>query len=159
MASVKQAFNTAATFTCTLASLANSTSGVGRQSTVVDNSAGLYQDALVTLKIKTGASGVSSTGFIAVYAFGTTDGGTTYTDNAGASDAALTISASRLIGTFPAVANATTYVSQQMSVAAAFGGTLPAKWGIVVVNSSNAALDTTEGNHAKQYQEVYSTVA
>ena len=159
MASVKQAFNTAATFTCTLASLASSTAGVGRQSTVIDNSTNLFDDALVTIKVKTGATGVSATGFIAVYAFGTTDGGTTYTDSAGATDAALTVSASRLIGTFPAIANATTYVSQQMSVAAAFGGILPAKWGIVVVNSSGAALDATEGNHAKQYQEVYFTVA
>ena len=159
MANVKQAFNTAATFTCSLASLANSTAGVGRQSTVIDNSSGLYVDALVTIKIKTGGSGTSATGFITVYAFGTTDGGTTYTDNAGASDAGLTVSASRVIGTFPAVANATTYVSQQMSVAAAFGGKLPAKWGIVVVNSSGGTLDTTEGNHAKQYQEVYYTVA
>lgn len=158
MATIKETFNTAGTFTCTLASLANSTAGVGRQSTVIDNSSGLYLDALVTVKIKTNAAGTSATGFISVYAFGTTDGGTTYTDNAGAADAGLTISAARMIGAFPAVANATTYVSQQMSVAQAFGGILPAKWGIVVVNSSGAALDATEGSHAKQYQEVYATV-
>ena len=121
MSNVKQAFNTAATFTCTLASLANSTAGVGRQSTVIDNSANLFMDAIVTIKIKTGASGTAANGFISVYAFGTTDGGTTYTDGFGASDAAATVSAARLIGTFPAVANATTYISQQMSVAAAFG--------------------------------------
>jgi len=159
MASFKRAFNTAASFTCTLASLASSTSGVGRQSTIIDNSTGLYIDALVMIKVKTGASGVSATGYIDVYAIGTVDGGTTYTDGAGASDAGLTVVAARKLGSFPAVANATTYTSQVMSVAQAFGGVLPAKWGIVVVNVSGAALDATEGNHAKLYQEVYATVA
>ena len=158
MANIKEATNTAATFTCTLASLANSTAGVGRQSTVIDNSTNLFTNALVMVKVKTGASGVSATGFISVYAFGTVDGGTTYTDGAGASDAGITVSAMRLIGTFPAVANATTYTSQLMSVESAFSGVLPAKWGIVVVNSSGSALDGTEGNHAKLYQELYATV-
>lgn len=111
------------------------------------------------IKVKTGASGVSATGYIDVYAIGTVDGGTTYTDGAGASDAGLTVVAARKLGSFPAVANATTYTSQVMSVAQAFGGVLPAKWGIVVVNVSGAALDATEGNHAKLYQEVYATVA
>lgn len=156
MASVKLAFNTAGTFTCTLASLA---SGSARGSTAVDNSSGLYIDALVTIKYKTGASGTSSTGYVAVYAYGTTDGGTTYTDGFAGTDGAFTVSAARLIGTFPAVANATTYTSQQMSVAQAFGGVLPAKWGIVISNQTGSAADATEGSHAKQYQEVYATVA
>ena len=156
MASIKEGFNTAATFTCTLASLTNTSA---RQSTVIDNSSGLYLDALVQIKIKTGASSTSASGSIAVYAFGTVDGGTTYTDGAGASDAAVTPLAMHLIGIFPAVANATTYISQVMSVAAGFGGVLPTKWGIAVQNNSGGTLDSTEGNHAKLYQEVYSTVA
>lgn len=156
MSSVKEAFNTAGTFTCTLASLAD---GSARGSTAVDNSSGLYLDAGVVVQVKTGASGVSSTGFITVYAYGSVDGGTTYTDGFGGTDGAATPSAMKLIGSFPAVANATTYVGQVMSVAAAFGGILPSHWGIVIENNSGAALDSTEGNHAKQYQELYSTVA
>lgn len=160
MASIKQAFNTAGqNFTITLAGLASSMVGVGRQSSIVDNSANLFLDALVQIIIKTGASGVSATGFISVYAFGTVDNGTNYTDGAGAIDAGITVSAARLIGTFPAIANSTTYKSQLMNVAKAFGGILPAKWGIIVVNSSGAALDATEANHSKLYQEVYATAA
>jgi hypothetical protein len=37
-----------------------------------------------------------------------------------------------------------------MSVAQAFGGSLPTKWGIVIVNRSNVALDTTGNSAAYQ---------
>lgn len=156
MASIKEALNTAGTLTCTLASLASASA---RGSTAIDNSSGLYLDAGVMVKIKTGASGVSASGFVSVYAYGTVDGGTTYTDGFAGTDGAFTVSAVKLIGTFPAIANATTYTSQVMSVAAAFGGILPAKWGIVVQNNSGGAFDSTEGNHAKLYQELYATAA
>lgn len=156
MASIKEAVNTAGTFTITLASLTN---GSARQSTAIDNSSGLYEDAEVTVKIKTNAAGTSATGSIEVYAIGTVDGGTTYTDGGGASDAAITINAARLIGTFPAVANATTYIGGPYSVAKAFDGWLPTSWAIAVKNNSGATLDSTGGNHAAKYQEFYHTVA
>ena len=60
--------------TCTLASLAN---GSAREATVVDNSVNLYLDALVMLKVKSGAASTSSTGYVNVYAYGTVDGGST----------------------------------------------------------------------------------
>jgi hypothetical protein len=41
-----------------------------------------------------------------------------------------------------------------MSVAAAFGGVLPERWGIIVENKTGGALDSTEGNHAKLWQGV-----
>jgi hypothetical protein len=142
--------------TVTLASLANA---AARQSTVVDNTSFLYLDVLVQLVLKSGASGVSANGFVNVYAFGTVDAATpTYGESAGASDAAITLVAPtnlRLIGTVNVVANATTYKSNPMSVAAAFGGVLPEKWGIVIENQSGASLDSTEGNHKKIYQGVW----
>jgi hypothetical protein len=138
--------------TCTLASLA---SAAARASSVVDNTVNLFLDALVVLKVKTGATGVSTTGYVAVYAYGTVDGGTTYPEGITGTDGAVTLTVPtnlRLIGIINTVANATTYASEPMSVAAAFGGVLPDHWGIVVVNSSGAALDVTEANHAKLYQ-------
>lgn len=144
--------------TITLASLAND---AARESTVVDNSTNVFLDALVTLKVKSGASGTSTTGYVAVYAYGTSDGGTTYGDTATGSDAAITLTSPtnlRLIGMINVVANATTYKSNPMSVASAFGGALPEKWGIVVVNKSGGTLDGTEGNHAKFYQGVLAQV-
>ena len=74
--------------TCTVASLGNTSA---RVATAIDNTSNLFLDALVFLKVKTGASGVASTGQINVYAIGTVDGGTTYTENAGSSDAAVTL--------------------------------------------------------------------
>jgi hypothetical protein len=142
------------TITLTLASLANSSS---RASTVVDNSSNLFLDALVSLNIKTGASGTASTGYVSVYAYGTSDGGTNYTEGATGSDAAITLVSPTnlvLIGLINCVANATTYKSGPMSVARAFGGVLPEKWGLVVTNSTGGALDSTESNHLKIYQGV-----
>lgn len=142
----------------TLASLAN---GSARQSDAIDNSSNLFIDALVQFKIKTGASGVVSSGYINVYAFASNNGGTDYTENAGALDAAITLTVppnARLIGTISLVANATTYKGGPFSVAAAFGGILPQRWGIIIENKTGGALDATEGNHTKTYQGVYAQV-
>jgi len=140
--------------TCTLASLANNGQ---RQSTAIDNTSNLFLDALVSINIKTGASGTAATGQVNVYAFGTVDGGTNYTENAGATDAAITLTAPpnmRIIGVINAVANATTYKGGPFSVANAFNGVLPDHWGIVIENKTGGALDATEGNHFKAYQGI-----
>jgi hypothetical protein len=140
--------------TLTIASLANNGQ---RQSTSVDNSSNVFQDVLVFLKIKSAAASTSSTGYVNVYAYGTADGGTTYQDGAGASDAGITLTVPpnmRLIGVLNVVANAVTYTGL-FSIAAAFGGVMPEKWGIVIENKTGAALDATAGNHAAFYQGVY----
>jgi hypothetical protein len=41
-----------------------------------------------------------------------------------------------------------------MSVASVFGGVLPERWGIVVVNQSGGAFDTTVANHLKFFQGI-----
>lgn len=156
MGDIKQKFGTGnQSLTITIASLTN---GSARQSTEVDNSSNVYGDALVFLKIKTGASGTASTGFVSVYAFASVDGGTSRTENAGASDAAITPTVPtnlRSIGIINCVANATTYYGGPMSVAAAFGGVMPERWGIVIKNETGGTLDTTGGNHAAIWQGVY----
>ena len=142
--------------TCTVASLGNTSA---RVATAIDNTSNLFLDALVFLKLKTGASGVASTGQINVYAIGMVDGGTTYTENAGSTDAAVTLTSppnARLIGVINAVANATTYYGGPFSVAQAFGGNLPDHWSIIVENQTGAALDSTPGNHFIKYQGVES---
>jgi hypothetical protein len=142
--------------TITLAGLATA---AARASTAIDNATNKHQDALVMLKVKTNAAGVVATGYVEVLAYGTVDGGTTYTEGATGSDAGITLSAptnARTIGIMNANAVATTYSAGPWSVAAAFGGTLPEKWGIIVRNQTGAALDATEGNHAKLYQGVES---
>ncbi len=155
MATFEALFGAASNFTLTLASLADSATAA-RQSTAVDNSSDLFLDALVLLKVKSGASAAGDEA-VYVYAFASVDDGTTYTEGAGASDAAITLtnpSNARLIGVIATPASGTTYIGGPFSVAAAFGGVLPKKWGIIVRNKSGAALDSTEGSHAKQWQGV-----
>lgn len=155
MANIKNAYGTQnQAFTITLNSLAN---GSYRQSTVVDNTSNNFLDYLVSLIIKSGASGVSSTGTIVVYAYATTDG-TNYTDGASGTDGAMTpTSPSNLIylGTINVVANAVTYYGGPFSIAAAFGGQIPEKFGIVVYNNTGAALNST--TNSANYQGVYAT--
>lgn len=159
MSTVKALFGTSnQAITVTLASLTN---GSARASTAIDNSANLFLDALVQMKIKTGGASTTAVGVVNVYAYGTSDGGTTYPEANGGTDGAVTLVVPtnlRLIGQINCVANATTYTSEPMSVAQAFGGILPQLWGIVVVNNTGGTLDATEGNHLKIYQGVQQQV-
>lgn len=153
---IKTAYgNNGTTITITLASLANN---AARASTAVDNTSDLFLDALLQLRIKTNAAGTSSTGTVEVYAYGSADNGSFYTEGATGTDAGITLTSptnARLIGVFNTPANATTYTTGPFSVAAAFSGVIPAKWGIIIVNKSGAALDATENSHQKVYQGVY----
>lgn len=153
MATVKQAFGTATAATITLASLADS---AGRASTAIDESTNLYVSADVRVKIKTGAAGVSATGYVAVYLVRSEDG-TNYDDGFAGTDAALTPVNSTLLGYLTANANATTY--QGVFDLQQLGITLPRKWAICVLNKTAAALDATAGNHEVKYTEKNFTVA
>ena len=142
------------TITITVSSLTNNSA---RESTAIDNSSNLYADALVFLKLKTGASGTAATGYCNVYAYGTANGGTNYTDNATGTDAGITLPSppnARIIGIVNMVANSTTYYGGPYSIAAAFNGVLPEKWGIIVENKTGGTLDTTAGNFTVVYQGV-----
>lgn len=160
MSSIKTAYGSNnQAITCTITSLANNGQ---RSSAAIDNTSNLFLDALVTVKIKTNASGTSASGYVAVYAYGTTDGGTTYGggESGMGTDAGVTLASPPnlvLLGIINAVANAVTYVRSGMSIAQAFGGVLPDHWGIVVDNRTAATLDASVGS--ANYQGVYNTVA
>lgn len=85
---IKAKFGTATAFTITLASLATSTTGVGRQTTLVDNSTTRYARVLVYGKIRQGTSPTGSKGVNVHLIRGD---GTRRSDAAGASDAAHTV--------------------------------------------------------------------
>ena len=153
MTDIKRKYGTSGqTLTITLASLGNNS---GRQSSQIDNTTDLFLDVLIMMAIKTGASGVTSSGIIEVRAFASVDGGTTRTDSAGSTDAAITVVNAPLLGVIQATANATTYKAGPWSLAQAFGGIVPHRWGIIVVNRTGGALDSTEGNHTKVYHGQY----
>ena len=144
MAEIKQKLAASVSLTLTLASLAN---GSGRCSAAVDNSSLDLISADITLKIKTGASGVSSSGYLDVYLVRSEDG-SNYDDSFAGSDAAFSPVNATQIGIISAVANATTYLAV---LSTELAGNPPRKFAIAAVNNSGAALDSTEGNHAKTY--------
>lgn len=142
---------------CTFTSLTNNSQ---RGSASIDNTSNDFLDSLVFVKVKSGSSSTSSTGTVNVYAYGSADGGTTYSDGLSGTDAAATLTNPpnvRLIGVINVVANSTTYEGGPFSVAAAFGGILPDHWGIVIENKSGGTLDASVGS--AWYQGVYATVA
>jgi hypothetical protein len=161
MASIKLAYDSSAALTITLASLASSATA-GRESTAIDNTSNLGEDALVFVKVKLQAGTPANDKAIYVYAYGSEDG-TNYTDPATGTDAAITLrdpTNLRLIGVINTPdSGALTYKSNPFSVAAAFGGILPRKWGIVIRNYTGIAFDATAGNHSITYTGVFHTVA
>lgn len=147
--------------TITLSSLAN---GSAREGVYVDNSSNLYLDALLQLKWKTGAASTSATGYVQVLAAGSVDTHSTFGGGLTGADAAITLVPSNAranlveIGRVQVAADATTYYSPTMSVAAAFDGKLPQYWTIVVINNGGGTSDTTSGNFSVLWQGVRAQV-
>jgi len=156
MSDLKQAFGASTAITITLNSLANA---AARESLVVDNTSNLYLDALVLVIAKLAAGSPAGAKALYVYAYGSEDG-TNYTDNATGADAAITLRSPtnlRLIGAISAPdSGALSFKSHPMSIAAAFGGVMPRKWGIVLSNQSGVALDSSA--NSASYSGVYQTV-
>lgn len=131
----KIAYGTSTAIPCTISGLATSTTA-GRQSDVVDNSSNLFDDALLTIVISTGASTPKNGAAAYVYLFGSEDGTLFDSDDAqpGASDAAYTVNAaSNLRFGVIAMPTASKTYTKTFSVASFFGGLMPRKWGFVVV--------------------------
>lgn len=142
MTTVTQNITNSGAVTITIASLANGSAAV---SSAIDNSSNKYLEALIQAKIKTNASGTSATGLVNVFLVRSADGGTTYDD-----------STRTLIGTLPAVANATTYIN---TFSTAPAGALGTHWKVAIENRSGAALDATGGSHAVVFAGVKYDVA
>ena len=140
--------------TITLASLTN---GSARGCTAINNSTALFEDALIFVKITTGAT-ITSTGYINIYAYGSVDGGATYTESFGGTDAAITLASppnAVLIAQINANVASTTYRAGPFSYCRTVGmDRLPQYWGIFVVNESGGTLGSTSTTQAITYQGV-----
>lgn len=156
-------FGTSTAITCTLASLASSASA-GRGCTAVDNTSNLFDDAMLTVQVKTSASALANDKACYVYIYGSEDG-TVYSGSsaeAQGTDAAMTFdSPSNMKGPFPlnCPATSTTYRLVVGSVAALFGGIMPRKWGFALQNYTGQNLSSTEGDHQKTYTGITYTNA
>lgn len=153
---VKLNYRTRVTVTITLASLADDSANLlaGRQSTVIDNTTNLYTGYQLSGKISVGTSPTSGN-TIEIWAFALlNDTGPVYPDTLGASDAAVTLTSLNVknAALFPVK---TITVDSTSNRAYTFGpisledifGFIPDKFGFLVINGSNAALNSTSGNH------------
>lgn len=155
MATATPSYAASAALTMTLASLASDTNLIaGRESTVVDN-AGTDDaiDVLVGGKVTTGTSPTADRQ-IEVWAYASRDGGSGTAYSAGATGADANFSPTgektllRLLTIIPTDSTSNhTYEFGPFSIAAAFGGTLPGKWGIFIVHNTGVALHATGSNH------------
>jgi len=141
--------------TITLASLANA---AARASTVISNTTNLYDDVLLFVKITTGASGVSSTGYVNIFGYGTVDNGSTYPEGITGTDAAVTLTTPPnlvILAQINANTNGATKTYGPFSFCRQYGvDRLPSSWGIVVVNNTGATFNATAGNFSVQYQGI-----
>ena len=158
----KLGYGTPTNITVTLASLGSSATA-GREGAAVSNSTDKFADAHVYVRVKTQNSGsIGNDRCLYVYAYGSSDEGTPeYPDTVTGADAAITPNSPtqlRLIGKVFIEAINTTYKSDAMPVAWAFGGALPKRWGIVIRNYCGTALSATAGDHRAHYQGIYSTL-
>src|SRR3972149_2534400 len=133
--------------TITLNSLASAAARAGAS---VSNATNKFQDVLIQLIVRTAAGTVAAEKAIKIYAYGTADGGTTYSDNAVGTDVAHTLTVppnAVLIGIINVAVADTIYESHPFSLASAFGGVVPDNWGIIVENQTGLALNSA-GNSA-----------
>lgn len=129
--------------TITLNSLASSTT-VGRQSTVVDNSTNKYDDHAITLIISTSASAIASSKTVICYVSGSFDGTNFDQDDGvmGATDAAYTINSPTNLkqGLVMYTPTSSKVYNGTFTIAGFWNGSMPAKYAIVVCNDTNQLL-------------------
>lgn len=154
MGDVKGRYGAKTAIAATLTSLANLAAW---QTAVVDFTASLFLDAIVRVQSKAIAG---ATAQLDVYVYAAL-GDTTYTDGASGSDATFT-TANRLNAKYlgSITLNTTNGIQSVLgSVADAFNGVMPDKWGLIFVNNSGAALSATAGDHVVEFEGVFANVA
>lgn len=153
MAEIKVAYAASVALTWT-AAIASSTTAA-RECTAVDNTTTLYDDVRVMISIVFPNSAPANDKTVYVYAAGYDStlgyGGSpalTGTDAAITLDADFTTNppAMRLAGAFWQVQNKTR-TFEIPSMATVFGGVLPPKWGLVLVNYSGQTLTTVTARY------------
>ena len=151
MASVKVAYAAASNLTVTnLAGLSSSATWVlGWESDAVDNTSNLYLDYRVTAKITAESAGLSA-GEIRLYLVGMLDD-STWPDVFDGTESTETVTDTEirdaicLLGamTMTDTTASRVYYLDCPSVAAVFGGNLPAKFVIFITQSTGTTLETT----------------
>jgi hypothetical protein len=111
------------------------------------------------LQLTTGTAGAPNAAFL--YAAGSVDSGTSWPDAVTGADASITINNPtqlKLLGVLYMPTQSLVYKGGPWSLASLFGGKMPERWSLVVINNSGIALTSTPANHVISYQGVFATV-
>ena len=166
MADIKSVFGTATAFTITNANLATSATA-GWRSNAIDNSTNLYLDALVHFELAAVNTAPANSKAIFVYGYALVDtAGSAYTGSGDQvpdgsegtwsfPDVTANAVPTPLVGVIPYPKQNEAINAGPFSIAAAFGGILPPKWGIGMINHTGMTLSVT----AIKYLPVYRSVA
>jgi len=142
MASAKLQYDALSLFTITAAALANA---AARQSSAVQWDSLQLLDAAVYIEVTLASGAPAGDKKVNVYLFFSMDG-TNYTEGAGASDAAVTMTTPTnfiLLGSIETPtdkAGAAAWKKWFPSIAEKLGGYVPLRWGIVVENKTGQAF-------------------
>lgn len=168
MATVTVNYAASATITCSVASLASSSTFVaGQEGTAVDNATNKYDDALLSGQVTVGTTPTINTQIL-IYVFSALDDTPTWPDVMDGTDSAETLTSVGVGAGFLKLATALTvdsttsnraYAFGQISVAALFGGVLPRNWSVFVTHNTGVALNATGGNHFFKYTGIKYDVA
>lgn len=162
MADIKTGYGASAqALTITLTGLADSAT-VGRSSLAVDNSSNRYLDVLVSAKFGLTTGTISAPSAVFVYAYASVDGGSEWPDTVAGTDSGITINNPtqlKLLGAVYCAAQSTVYKGGPWSFASLYGGRMPERWGVVVINDSGIALSGTAGDQAIEWQGIYASAA
>lgn len=147
-------YGTRATLTCTLASLA---AAAYREATEVDNGTDNAVDGILH-GIITGGTTPAGAGLLSVFVSGS-DGTTTRPGNLSGTDAVVTVAGEQTQWVLAAVIPMDTTSNHAYeffigSIAALFGGVMPKKFSVIVLNGSSVALNATGGNHVLAYTPI-----
>jgi len=124
--------------------LASSTTGAGRQSTMVDNSVTRFKRIRLFIKLTQGAGGTGSKGAYVLALRGDGNTGSPHrTDNAGSGDAALTALNAPLIGVIGNQASAPSGAVYGEFVLEDPGP----EWGVLIYHDFGVNLSATGANH------------
>jgi len=152
-ANLFDSFATLGTMTITLGTLASSTVGVGRQSTMITNTSASALAAQIAVRTTAGTS--TGTNLISVYLI-RGDNVNMRDDAAGASDAAWTQLNAPLLGNI--VVGAGTNVQYQAVFDTTPLGHLGPTWGIGVVHNLGNPLNATAGSHLVTYTSITGSI-
>ena len=152
---VKDLMSAATPLTITLAGLASSTTGVGRQSSIVDNTQSRHQDLLVYVRLTQGTTPTGNRGAQLYLIREDGHASPQRSDAAGASDGPLTVLNAQFVG---GLVNRSTPSSGDVLTGEFLVHRPGPKWGIAIVHDTGVALDASAANHQVRFVGLNSEV-